>query len=98
MPDEDGDVFAALTQRRQVHAEDVEPIEEIRAELASLDVLAERTIGGRDHAYVHVDRCHSAYAHQLSLLEHAKELHLGADRDVADLVEEDCPAVRQLEA
>src|SRR5262249_48954931 len=49
-------------------------------------------------AHVDLDGLRAADALELVLLEHAQELHLHLGRELADLVEEDRPAVRELEA
>src|SRR5207248_285856 len=51
-----------------------------------------------DHPHVDARRLLVAHALELALLEHAQELGLELDRDLADLVEEERPAVRELEA
>ncbi len=51
----------------------------------------------RDHAHVDGNRLRRAHRPDLGLLKHAQELHLQRHRHVADLVEEDRPAVRGLE-
>ena len=53
---------------------------------------------GRHQAHVHLDRLRAAEALELLLLQHAQQLGLQLRRDVADLVEEQRPLVRQLEA
>ena len=59
LPDEDRDVLAPLAQRRQVDAQDVEPVVQVRPEAALLDALAERIVRRRDDADVDRDglRC-----------------------------------------
>jgi hypothetical protein len=50
--DEQRDVFAAAAQRRQVDGDDVEAIEEVVAELALANGLAQIDVGGGDDADV----------------------------------------------
>jgi hypothetical protein len=95
--DQERDVLAALAQRRQMDAEDVEPIVQVAPELLERDELPEILVGRRDDADVDVDGVLAADAQELALLEHAQELGLRRDRHLADLVEEDGAAVRELE-
>ena len=54
----------------------------------SLDRLLEVAVGGGDDADVDLDRLGAAEALDHPLLEHAQELDLDLQRQVADLVEE----------
>src|SRR4029077_12822711 len=72
-----------------------------------VEVAAEAAIGhnpgqvavrGRHEAHVHLDGPGAAQAFELLLLEHAEQLGLQLRGDVADLVEEQGPPVRQLES
>src|SRR6185369_16500066 len=51
----------------------------------------------RDYADVDAERLGRADALDLAILEHAEQLHLDAERQLADLVQEDRAAVRRLE-
>ena len=82
---------------RQVHH--VEPEIEVLPEPPLLDLVPQVLVRGRHDANVHLDR--SAAASQpleLLLLEDAKHLGLRGGAHVPDLVEEDGPLVRLLEA
>ena len=54
-------------------------------------------MGGRDQPHVDVPVAHVAQAPEALLFEHLEELGLHAEVHVADLVEEQRPAVRDLE-
>ncbi len=82
------DVLAALAQGRRRDRHDVEPEVEILAELALLDLAAQILAGRRDDAQVDLDRLVAADAAELALLEHAQELGLEIERQLAELVEE----------
>src|SRR5262245_21477471 len=97
-PNEVWNVFAALAQWRQIDAQHVETIEQIRAKASVVHTLAQRLIRRRDDAHVHLNRRHAADAHELPLLEHTQQLDLRVRRNLTDLVEEDRPRIRQLEA
>ena len=95
--DEAGDVLAPLTQAREVDAQHVEPMIQIAAELAQLHLLAQIPIGRGDDADVHPEKVLAADPPELPLLEYPQQLGLRRQRHLADLVEEDGPAVGQLE-
>ena len=74
--------------------EDVEAIEEILAEAARADLLAEILVRRGDDADVAFQRAVVADRRALALLEEAEELDLERERQLADLVEEQRPALR----
>jgi len=92
------DVLLALPQGRDVDRHDVEPVEEILPEAALPDVLLEVAVGGGHEPDVHLDRLDAADALELVVLDHPQELHLHLPGQIADLVEEERPLVRELEA
>jgi hypothetical protein len=96
--DEYGDVDRALTQRGQSNGNDVEPIKQVFAEGALCDELLEIAVRRRDEAHVDVNGLDATDALELALLQRAEQLHLHLDRDLADLVEEQRAAARELEA
>ena len=95
--DEVADVLAALAQRRHSDLDHAQPVVEVGAEASGGDLGREVAIGGRDHA--HVDGAGLVRADPLddAVLEHAQQLGLERQRGVADLVEEQRAAVRELE-
>ncbi len=97
MPREEGDVFRSLSQRRQVDADDIDPVIKVRTEAARPHLLLEVPSGGRDDADVHLPRGAVTDAADLALLKRAEQLHLQLRRQLADLVEEERAAVRLLE-
>ena len=86
-----------LAQRRQRDREDVEPVVEILAELALGDQRLEVAVRGRDDPHVDLDGLAAADPLELALLQHAQQLDLHVERQVADLVEKQRAAVGQLE-
>ena len=90
-------VLVPLAQRRQLHGDDVQAVEEILAELPLLHHLAQLDVRRGDDPDVDLDRLDAAEAHELALLDHAQQLGLRLERDVADLVEEDRALVGELE-
>ena len=69
-------------------ADDVEPVEEILAELAGGDGLFEGFIGGGDDADIDFDGLIAADAFESAGLENAEDLGLGGGGHVADFVQE----------
>ena len=63
-----------------------------------LDLGGQVAIGGGDHARIDANGLRAAHALELLLLQHAQQLHLRLERQLADFVEEDRAAVGELEA
>ena len=91
-------VVAARAQRRHFDRKDAQAVEQVLAKAAVGDGLLEIAVRRRDDA--HVDRVRAVVADPLvlALLQHAQQLALQIERDLADLVEEDRAAVGELEA
>ena len=92
-----GDVLLALSQRRQLDLDALQPVIEILAEPAFLNELLQVLMRGRHQTHVHGDRPPAAHPGHLALLEHPQQPHLKAGLHVADLVQEEGAAVGQLE-
>ena len=95
--DQRRDVLAPLAQRRDLDVDDVEAVVEVVAELARLDLAPQVAVGGGDDADVDLDRRRGADRQDLLRLDGAQQLDLQAERQVADLVEEDGAAAGALE-
>ena len=87
-----------VAQRRHEDREDIEPVIEVLAEGPLRDRLLHVLVGRRDDADVDADGFGAAEPLELALLDDAEQLHLRTEVDVANLVEKDRPAFRQLEA
>src|SRR5204862_7593284 len=74
-----------------------ERVKEIGSEAAALDRLFEIAIRGRDHPHIDRDGAVAASRLELLLLQHAEQLDLRVGRQLADFVEKDGPAIRELE-
>ena len=92
------DVVLAIAQRRHLHRDDVQAVEQVLAEPAFLHHLRQVAVGRRDDADVDAQRPGAAEALELVLLQHAQDLRLRARAHVADFVEEQRAAVGLLEA
>ena len=97
MIDEHRDVGQPLAQRRNPQRVDVEAIVEILTEAARLDLALEIAVGGRDDARRDLDRPVAADPRHLPVFEHAKQLGLRRQRQLAHLVEEQRSSARVLE-
>jgi hypothetical protein len=98
VPDQVGDVFAALVQRRDVDREHVEPEEQVGAEPALAHGGRQVAVRGRDDPHINRDRLAAADPLDRALLEGAQQEDLRLLRQLADFVEEQRPPVGQLEA
>ena len=91
------DILAQLTQRRHLDLDDIQPVIQVLAKLVLLHALGQIVMCCTDDAHVHglfAGRPH--FAHAL-LLDHAQQLDLHGQRQIRDLVQKQCPAVRSLE-
>ena len=93
-----GDLAWPLAQRRHGERDAVQPKVEVLAERAARDLGLEVAVGGGDEAHVDLPRPHAADARDLARLEHAQQLRLQRQRQLADLVEEDGAARRRSRA
>lgn len=91
-------VFAAIGQARNVDADDVQPVEQVFAELAGLHQGFQVLVRRGDDAHVDPHRRVAADPVELAIGQHAQQAGLGVGRHVADLVEEQGAAVGLLEA
>ena len=96
--DEQGDIGPTFAQGGHLHWEHVEPIEEVGAEGAVGDGGLQIAIRCGNHANVGADGPAATDTLEFALLQHAQQHDLGLGGEFADLVEEERPAVGQLEA
>ena len=95
--DQQRDVVAALAQRGQLDADDLEPVIEVLAELPLGDGVAQFAMRRRYQTDADLDRLVGPDPDNLAGLEDAEQLDLDGHRHVADLVEEERAAVGVLE-
>ena len=91
------DVLGAVAQRRDLDPRDGQTKIQIGAESALVRLRAQVAVRGRDDANVDLDVLFSTQPPERTALEHAEQGRLNRQRQFADLVEKDRPAVRQLE-
>src|SRR5690606_26495157 len=95
---EQRNILRAIAQRHRANREHAEPEEQIFAETALPDLVLQIAIRRRDDPHVDVPRLLLADALERAFLEHAQQLALELERDLADLVEKQRAAVGELEA
>src|SRR5690242_7210152 len=88
-----GDVVNPLAQRRNQNLDHIQAEIQILAESAFLHRLTQILVGGGNHAQVQFDVFQSAQPPQGLVFQHAQELGLQHQRDLADLIEEQRPSV-----
>ena len=86
-------VLEPLAQRRHPDREDVQPVVEVLAEAAFADQADQIPVGRRDQPEVDLDLVLAADRIDLAVLQGAQQLHLGVERQLADLVEEQRAAI-----
>ena len=73
---------------RHNHADHVEAVKEVGAELAAADLLLQILVGGGNHPDVDLDRFVLAERLDLLFLQYPQQFGLHLDGDIGDLVEE----------
>ena len=91
-------VHRPLAQRGQANRERVDAVEQVFAEASVAHEEIERAVRRRDQPEVDGNRSVAAESLESPFLEHAQQLRLRDDREVADLVEEEGALVGHLEA
>ncbi len=94
MRGEERNVIPPLAQRRDFYHYSAQPIVEVRPKLPATTSPFEILVGGRDHPDVHPVRLPGADRQHLPFLQEPQKHGLSAERQVADLVQKDCPLVR----
>jgi hypothetical protein len=89
MRGQQGNIFAAVAQRRQAEIDHVEPVEEVFAEASLFDHDGQIAIGGGHDAGLDGDAMGGADGTDFLLLQRAQQLGLKVQSQLADLVEKD---------
>ncbi len=87
------EIAAAFTQRRQSKGYSGEPVVEVATESPVADVGLQVTVRCGDHSHIDAHRRAGADRAKLAFLQNAQQLDLEGRRGVADLVEEQGPAM-----
>ena len=94
---EEGDILGTLVQWRQIDFDHVEAVIEVFSELPFFGEPQQISVGCGDDADVDFDGLRPANSLEPPFLQHAQQLRLHGQRNLADLVEKDRSTVRQLE-
>ncbi len=94
---EDRDILLMLAKRRQVNGIDIQPVEKILAEFASLRHGVQVAIGRGQNANVDRNRARASDPVNFLLLERSQQLHLQMDIELGNFIQEDRPPVCKLE-
>src|SRR5262249_39969986 len=97
-PHKQRDIGLSIAQRGQANRKNVQTGVKIFPKGLLATSLHQVAFGGGDNAHVHSNRRASADAFEFALLQDSQQLDLRFRRQLADLVEEDCASVGQLEA
>ena len=89
-------IFVARPQRWQQHGEDIQPVVEVAAKLASIHHFREIAIRGSHEPNIHVVSPSATQALELLFLQYAQELRLQHRRNIAHLVQKKRAFVSQL--
>jgi hypothetical protein len=92
------DVLLALAQRRDDDGAHEQAVVQVAAEAAGLDLGAQVAVGRGDEAEVGGDGLAGANGLVGALLQHAQQLHLQRQRQLADLVQEERAALGERDA
>ena len=91
-------VGGALAQRRRVQGQHVEAVVQVFAKAASGNLGLQVAMGGSNHTHVHGHGLGAAHRVHHALLQHAQQLDLQLQRQVANLVQKDGAVLCQLKA
>ena len=97
MLEQDGNLFFALAQRRNLHGEGVEAVVEILAQALVGESFGNVDVGRGQDADIDLDDGTAAQARELLILQHVQEFGLQKRRHFADFVEQNRSAIAQLE-
>ncbi len=98
MPREQRDVFGALAQAWQSHADHVEAVIQVLAERSFAHPLLQVLVRRCDHAHVRLELLMAADAVERPIRQDPQQARLQLGGHVADLIEEQRPAFGLLEA
>src|SRR5437870_4277509 len=92
------DIFRAFPQGWNVNRKNIQAVKQIFAKFLLLNHLSEVAIGGCDQVGIGVNSPCASQPLEFSLLEHAQQLGLKLQRNVADLIQKYRSAIGQLKA
>ena len=89
MLQQNGNLFFALAQWRQVECEGVQSIVQILAQTFRCQRFRDVDVGGGQDTHVHLDDAAAAQARELLVLQNVQELGLQDGRHFPDLIKQD---------
>ena len=95
-PHERRDVVPPFAERRQVDWIHAQAVVQVRSEEAGCDIRLQVSMSRGNHAHIHAFGSRIRLA-EFSFLQDAQQLDLNLRQQIADLVQEDCPAIGQFE-
>ena len=98
MIDQERNVLAPLTERRQPNREDVDSIVEVSSKTTGCDLGLEVATSGGDQSDIGSNGLAPSHTLELLLLQDTQELDLDFGRQLADLVQKERAVIGQLEA
>ena len=98
VPDQRGNVIPALAQRWQADGKHIQAVVQIVAKCAFRDGFLQIPMRRGDDSDVDLSSARRPQAFELAFLQHAKQFRLQIERQIANFVEKQRPAVGQLES
>src|SRR2546430_13614500 len=92
------DIFRTFSQGWNVNRKNIQPVKQVFAKFSLLNHLLEFAIGGSDQACIGSQSTRASQPFELPFLEHAQQLGLKLERDVADLIQKYRSAIGQFKA
>jgi hypothetical protein len=86
-------IFGSLAQRRRCNADDIQAIEQIFPEFSFGNQSFQVLMSGGDQTNIHLNGSGTADRLERPFLQHAQELDLGVERNIADFIEKQRPSV-----
>ena len=87
------DISRSFAQRRQSDRKDIQAVVQIHSETPFGDHFLETLVGGRNNARIHANGLRTTESLQLLFLNRTQEFWLKLDRQFANFIQEERPAV-----
>ena len=81
-----------------MHTNNIETVEQILSELTLLYQLLKVLVSRSDNSYIHLHRCMTTDAVELTVCQYAQQARLSLGRHIADFIKKERTAIRLLEA
>src|SRR6476660_9061307 len=87
-------ISLSLAQRRNVNLNNIQSKEKIRSECTESGGVIKIYVSQRQKANVQLDRVATPESFKFPFLDHSQQLRLRIDREMGNLIENDCSFVR----